>query len=122
MLGLDDSKNSPSRSSRDVVKTASSAVLENELTIPTTCAGSTNNKGFLPSVSAACCESDQASSDQDCFIVDGNIEEHISSHFQHNTAMNHEEEMEMTFPRSVYGEIGDKDIGSFHNEVTRTCM
>ena len=121
MLELDDSKKHPSRSSHDV-ETASSAGLEIELNIPTTCAGSTNNKGFLPSVSAACCESGQTSSDQDCFIVDGNMEEHISSHFQHNTAMNHEEEMEMTFPRSVYGEIGHKDIGSFHSEGICTCM
>jgi len=121
MLELDDSKNCPSHSSHDV-ETASSAVLEIELNIPTTCAGSTNNKGFLPSVSAACCDSGQTSSDQDCFIVDGNMEEHISSHFQHNTALNHGEEMEMTFPRSVYGEIGHKDIGSFHSEGIYTCM
>lgn len=32
--------------------------------------------------------------------------------------MNHEEEMEMTFSHSVYGEIGDKDIGSFRSEGT----
>ena len=117
MLELDDSKNHPSHSSHSV-ETASSDVLENELTIPTTCAGSTNEKGFLQSVSGGCCESGQTASDQDCFIVDGNMEEQISSHFQHNSGMNHEEEMEMTFPRSVYGEIGDKDIGSFHSEGT----
>lgn len=69
-------------------------------------------------MSAGCCESGQTGSDQDCFIVDGNIEEQISSHFQHNSGMNQEEEMEMTFSRSVYGEIGDKDIGSFHSEGT----
>ena len=63
--------------------------------------------------------SGQSGSDQDCFIADGNIEEQISSHFQHNRSINHEEEMEMTFPHSVYGEIGDKDIGSFHSEGTR---
>lgn len=121
MLDLDDRKKHPSHSLHDV-EASSSAVLENELTIPTTCAGSTNNKHFLPSVSAGCCESGQTSSDQDCFIVDGNIEEQISSHFQHNSAMNHEEEMEMTFQRSVYGEIGDKDIGSFHSEGTFLCV
>lgn len=106
MLDLDDRKKHPSHSLHDVEG----------------CAGSTNNKHFLPSVSAGCCESGQTSSDQDCFIVDGNIEEQISSHFQHNSAMNHEEEMEMTFPRSVYGEIGDKDIGSFHSEGTFLCV
>ena len=115
MLELDDSKNNTSRSSHDV-ETASSDVLENELTIPTACAGSTHDKNFL------CCESGQTSSDQDCFIVDGNIEEQISSHFQHNSAMHHEEEMELTFPRSVYGEIGDKDIDSFHSEGTYDCI
>lgn len=115
MLELDDDKNHPLHSLHGV-ETASSNVLENELAIPTTCAGSTNNKNFLQSVSAGFCESGQTSSDQDCFIVDGNIEEQISSHFQHNSAMHHEEEMEMTFPRSVYGEIGDKDVDSFHSE------
>lgn len=119
MLELDDRKNDTSHSSRDV-ETASSDVLENELTIATTCASSTNDKNFLHSVSAGC-ESGQTSSDQDCFIVDGNIEEQISSHFQHNSAMHHEEEMEMTFPRSVYGEIGDKDIDSFHSEGIYEC-
>ena len=69
-------------------------------------------------MSAGCCVSGQSGSDQDCFIADGNIEEQISSHFQHNRGINHEEEMEMTFPHSVYGEIGDKDIGSFHSEGT----
>lgn len=100
------------------METASSDVLENELTIPTTCAGSTGEKGLLHSVSAGCCESGQTGSDQDCFIVDGNIEEQMSSHFQHNSGMNREEEMEITFSRSVYGEIGDKDVGSFHSEGT----
>lgn len=100
----------------------SSPTIKNDATIPTTNAGSANSKyqekHFLASVSAECCGSGQTGSDQDCFIVDENIEEQLSSHFQHNSAVNHDEEMEMTFPRSMYGEIGDKDIGSYHSEGT----
>ena len=47
--------------------------------------------------------------------MSGNIEEQLT-HFQHgSTVGDHDEEMELQFPRSVYGEIGDKDIGSFHS-------
>ena len=97
---------------------SSSSLLENELIITTTCAGSATEKQFpLASVSAACCESGQTSSDQECgFIVHDNLEEHLSSHFEHGSTVNHDEGLDITFPRSVYGEIGDKDIGSFHTE------
>jgi len=116
---LEGNKNSPTAGSPVVVEpSSSSSLLENELIITTTCAGSVNEKQFpLPSVSSECCESDQTSSDQDCFIVHDNLEEHLSSHFEHgNTVHNHDEELDMTFPRSMYSEIGDKDIGSFHTE------
>ena len=114
---LENGKNCLPHSQGDME--ASSPMLKNDSTIiPTTCASSTNikyqEKQFLANVSTESCGSGQAASHQDCFIVDGNIDEHLSSHFQHSGAVNHEEEMEMSFPRSVYGEIGDKDIGSFH--------
>ena len=116
---LEDSKDTQSVSPI-AMEQSSSSLLENELIITTTCAGSTNTKQFpLPSVSTACCESDQTSSDQDCFNLHGNLEEHLSSHFEHGSTVNHDEELDMTFPQSVYGEIGEKDIGSFHTEGAR---
>ena len=124
---LESSKNHPSHSPSHMESSPPSTILENELTIPTTCADSTTSKyqdkHFLTGVSTECCESGQTSSDQDCFMVDtGNIEEQLSVHFQHGSSVNHEEEMEMTFPRSVYGEIEDKDIASFHNEGAVFCL
>ena len=115
----EDSKNHSSHSPSDI-ESSSSGVLQNELAIPTTDAGSPDNKyqekHFLANVSTECCETGQTSSDQDCFIVDSNMEEQLTSHFPHGGTVNPEEEMEITFSRSVYGEIGDKDINSFHNE------
>lgn len=118
---LEDSKNllPPSPVEMEAPSSSSSSsLLESELIITTTCAGSANEKQFpLASVPAECCESDQTSSDQDCsFMVHDNLGEHLSSHFEHGSAVSHDEELEMTFSRSVYGDIGDKDIGPFHSE------
>ena len=117
---LEDSKNTVPASpvEMEAPPSSSSSSLESELIITTTCAGSANEKQFpLTSVPAECCESDQTSSDQDCsFMVHDNLGEHLSSHFEHGSTVSHDEELDMTFSRSVYGEIRDKDIGPFHSE------
>ena len=109
-----DNKNhsSPSLSQ---IESSSASILQNELSVPTTDTGSRDNKyeKYLSNVSTESCERDQVHSVQDCFMVDSNMEEQLSSHFPHG---NTEEEMEITFQPSVYGEIGDKDINSFPNE------
>lgn len=114
---LEDTKNTQSDSTINMEPSSSSSLLETGLIITTTRAGSANEKQFpLARVSTECCGSDQTSSDQDCFMVHDNLEEHLSSQFEHGSTVNHDEELDMTFSRSVYGEIGDKDIGSFHTE------
>ena len=100
------------------IESSSASILQNELSVPTTDTGSSDNKyeKYLSNVSTESCERDQVHSVQDCFMVDSNMEEQLSSHFPHGNTVNSEEEMEITFQPSVYGEIGDKDINSFPNE------
>lgn len=100
------------------IESSSANILQNELSVPTTDTGSRDNKyeKYLSNVSTESCERDQVHSVQDCFMVDSNMEEQLSSHFPHGNTVNSEEEMEITFQPSVYGEIGDKDINSFPNE------
>ena len=112
-----DNKNhsSPSLSQ---IESSSANILQNELSVPTTDTDSRDNKyeKYLSNVSTESCERDQVHSVQNCFMVDSNMEEQLSSHFPHGNTVNSEEEMEITFQPSVYGEIGDKDINSFPNE------
>lgn len=100
------------------IEISSSSLLDNELHVTTTCANTVNEKQFpLAGATPECCEPDHTSADQDCsFIVHDNLEEHMSSHFEDGHSVDHDEELVITFPRSVYGEISDKDIVPFHAE------
>lgn len=115
---LEDGKDTQSHPQNEMEE-SSSTLLDSELIITTTGTITTNSKQFsLPSVSTACCDSEQPSSEQDCFNLHGNLEDQLSSPFEHGSAVNHDEDLDMTFPRSVYGGIGDKDMSSFHPEGT----
>ena len=110
---LEDNKSSVPDSLFDVeVTSSSSSLLENELSITTTCADKVSEKQFVNAISEGC-ETDHTSADQECsFIIAHDNLEDISSHFEHGNRVNHDEEMDIPFSGSEY-QIGDKEIGQF---------
>lgn len=94
------------------VTSSSSSLLENELSITTTCADKVSEKQFVNTISEGC-ETEHTSADQECsFIIAHDNLEDISSHFEHGNRVNHDEEMDITFSGSEY-QIGGKEIGQF---------
>lgn len=110
---LEDNKSSVPDSLFDVeVTSSSSSLLENELSITTTCADKVSEKQFVNAISEGC-ETDHTSADQECsFIIAHDNLEDISSHFEHGNRVSHDEEMDIPFSGSEY-QIGDKEIGQF---------